>query len=237
MPLKLARSGRLHPELLRKRLPECLVARERLGVPSRSVKREHVLGAKTLAQRVLRDQRLERADDFALLPERELGLDPQLDCGQAKLLETPGLVPAKGFSELGEGGPRQSASAPPAAPSPSGGCPARAPAGRRRPSARNGRDRARRRPFRAGSQGRVCSRGSGSTFRSCDTWICTIFCAESGTFSPQSVDELLAETVRFAFRSRIARSARCLPAAICTGTPSRRTSSGPRRRKSISRWT
>ena len=53
---------------------------------------------------MLRDQRLERADDFALMPKRELGLDPQFDCGQAKLLETPGLVPAEGFSELGEGG-------------------------------------------------------------------------------------------------------------------------------------
>jgi hypothetical protein len=61
---------------------------------------------------VLRSQRLELADDFALMPKRELRLDSQFDCGQAKLLETPALVPAEGFSELGEGGPRQSASAP-----------------------------------------------------------------------------------------------------------------------------
>ena len=53
---------------------------------------------------MLGNQRLELADDVALVPERELGLDPQFDCGEAKLLETCGLVPAEGFSELGEGG-------------------------------------------------------------------------------------------------------------------------------------
>jgi hypothetical protein len=53
---------------------------------------------------VLGNQRLELADDLALMPKRELGLNPQFDCGQAKLLETRALVPAEGFGELGEGG-------------------------------------------------------------------------------------------------------------------------------------
>ena len=45
-----------------------------------------MLGAKTLPQRVLGDQRLEFADYVTLMPKRELGLDPQFDCGKAKLL-------------------------------------------------------------------------------------------------------------------------------------------------------
>ena len=63
-----------------------------------------MLGAKTLAQRVLGDQRLELADDVALMPERELGLDPQLDRGQAKLLEPRALVPGERLRELGQRG-------------------------------------------------------------------------------------------------------------------------------------
>ena len=63
-----------------------------------------MLGAKPLPQRMLGDQRLELADDVALMPERELGLDPQLDRGQAKLLEPRALVPGERLRELGQRG-------------------------------------------------------------------------------------------------------------------------------------
>ena len=102
-PLELAqRSRRLDPELLGERPPECLVAGERLGVPARPVEGEHVLGAKTFAERMLGDQRLELADHVAMVPERELGLDPQLDRGEAKLLEPRALVPGERLRELGQ---------------------------------------------------------------------------------------------------------------------------------------
>jgi hypothetical protein len=67
--------------------------------------------------------------------------------------------------------------------------------------------------------GRVCSRGSGNAFRSRETWICTIFCAESGTSSPQSQPISCFARRRAARVEEQARKERALlPDAICTGT-------------------
>jgi hypothetical protein len=105
LPLELAQGrGRLDPELFVERPPEGLVARERLGLPTRTVEREHVLGAEALAERMLGDQRLQLSDDVAVMPERELGLDPQFDRSKSNLLEPCALVPAEGLGELGERG-------------------------------------------------------------------------------------------------------------------------------------
>ena len=48
------------------------------------------------------DQRLELADDVAVVPEREVGLDPPFECGEAELLETRALVPGERLGELGQ---------------------------------------------------------------------------------------------------------------------------------------
>ena len=73
-------------------------------MPPRAIEREHVLGAEAFPQRLLGDQCLELADDVALMPEREVGLDPQFDCGQTKLLEPRALVPGEGLREFGQRG-------------------------------------------------------------------------------------------------------------------------------------
>ena len=61
-----------------------------------------MLRAELLAERVLGDQRLELADHVAVMPEREVGLDPPFECGEAELLEARALVPGEGLRELGE---------------------------------------------------------------------------------------------------------------------------------------
>ena len=64
-----------------------------------------MLRAEPLAQRMLRDQRLELADDVAVMPERQVGLDPPLERGEAQLLEARALVPCERLRELGQRGP------------------------------------------------------------------------------------------------------------------------------------
>ena len=61
-----------------------------------------MLRAEPLAQRVLGDQRLELADHVAVMPEREVGLDPPFERGEAELLEARALVPGERLRELGE---------------------------------------------------------------------------------------------------------------------------------------
>ena len=135
LPLELAkRSGGLDPHLVGKRPPKRLVARERLRVPAGPVEREHVLQAEALAKRVLGDQRFELADHVAVMAEREVGLDPLLERGQAELLETRALVPGERLRDLGQRGPApERKRVTPAAPSPSGHRLPRAPGERRRP--------------------------------------------------------------------------------------------------------
>jgi hypothetical protein len=74
-------------------------------VPARPVEREHVLRADALAKRVLGDQRLELADHVPVMAEREVGLDPPLECDEAELLETRALVFRERLRELGKRGP------------------------------------------------------------------------------------------------------------------------------------
>ena len=80
----------------------------------------------------------------------------------------------------------------------------------------------------------MCSIPGVSTFRSFETWICTIFCALSGTSSPQRSSTIRSiASVRLAFTTRSASNARCFPPGSRTSRSSSRTSSGPRIRKFI----
>ena len=56
-------------------------------MPSGSVESEHVLGAKTLPQWMLRNERFELAHCGAVAAERELGFEPSLERVQTKVLE------------------------------------------------------------------------------------------------------------------------------------------------------
>ena len=70
---------RLDPELVDEPCPRGLEGGERLRLAARPVEREHQLAAQPLAQRVLRDERLELGDELGVPTEREVGLDPPLE--------------------------------------------------------------------------------------------------------------------------------------------------------------
>ena len=109
-PLEL-RAG-LDPQLLDEPRARVLVRVERLGLPARAVEGQHELAAEASRGAGARDERLELADDVAVAAELEIGLDPLLERDQPKLLEPPDLGLRELLErELGERGPRQSASA------------------------------------------------------------------------------------------------------------------------------
>ena len=60
--------ARLQPEFLDKGLPGFLKGFQRLDLARRPVKREHVLGAEDLAERVLLDQLAQLADEGMVAP-------------------------------------------------------------------------------------------------------------------------------------------------------------------------
>ena len=86
------RPARLEAELLHQHAPRVLVGLQRLGLPAAAVQGEHQLPAQPLAQRMTGDEGLELGDDLAVASEREVGLDPFLDGGQAELLEAGDLL-------------------------------------------------------------------------------------------------------------------------------------------------
>ncbi len=94
--------SRHEPELGLERRARVPVRGERVGVPPGAVEREHLLRAQPLAQRMLRDQCVEFADELGMLAEREVGLDAILDGQRPQLLEPadlrlrPRLVPLVG---------------------------------------------------------------------------------------------------------------------------------------------
>ena len=83
----LQRLARLDPQLVHEHAPRPWYASSASACRPRPVEREHQLSAQTLAQRVLRDKRLQLGDQVAVAAEREVGLDPLLDCRQPKLLQ------------------------------------------------------------------------------------------------------------------------------------------------------
>jgi hypothetical protein len=99
--LRIWRSSSLNPgprldaELIVERPTRPLVGLQRLRLPARSVKRQHQLPGQPFPQRVLPDEPLQLCDRTGVPPQRELGIDPCLDRGQAKLLEARDLVLGK----------------------------------------------------------------------------------------------------------------------------------------------
>src|SRR2546426_3976013 len=55
---------------------------ERVGLAPRAVEGTHQLTAQTLAERILSDERLQLADQLAVMTERQLSLDVLLDAGE-----------------------------------------------------------------------------------------------------------------------------------------------------------
>ena len=64
---------------------------ERLGLSARAVEREHQLAAQALAMGVLRDQRLQLADQLGVAAERKVGLDALLERREAQVVEPAAL--------------------------------------------------------------------------------------------------------------------------------------------------
>jgi len=81
----------LKAKLSGERLATPVIDLERFGVAGGSVEGEHQLPAQPLAVPVLGHERLELADQLAVVPEREIGLDPVLECCRPELLKTCNL--------------------------------------------------------------------------------------------------------------------------------------------------
>src|SRR5215207_11739282 len=75
------------PQLIAERGAQLLVGRERLGVASLPVQRQHQLATRTLAERVARHEGLELPGELAMAAERELGVGPVLDGDEPELVE------------------------------------------------------------------------------------------------------------------------------------------------------
>ena len=241
------RLARLEPELGGKVLPAVLVHLQRLPLATGPVQRHHQLTAKALAERMALDERLELADQLVVASEREVGVDPLLERGQAELLEASDLrLGERLVREVGKGRPapeRQRVTEPI-------GCQLRVvPAERLSslldPALEDGGVE------RLGSDAQDVSvtvrfepRGRRLAFRVRERLPeprdvrFDVFAAVAGGDSPQrSSMSASCETTSFARRSSAANSARCLGPPRSSLRPSSTTSSGPRIRNSIARLT
>ena len=87
-PLQLLeRRARIDPELVDEGPARILVGVQGLRLPTRPVQRRHQIPPQAFAERVLGDECLELPDQLVVAPEREVGVDPELDCCQPDLLE------------------------------------------------------------------------------------------------------------------------------------------------------
>ena len=97
-------SAGLDSELLHEHLPCLLVGLEGLCLPAGAVEGEHLLGAKTLPQRVFTDQHLQLAERVLVPPERKIAIDPIHQRRQPQLVELRHLVaPVRFEQQPGEG--------------------------------------------------------------------------------------------------------------------------------------
>ena len=83
--------SRFDADLLDERGARLTVGLQRLGLPSRAVEHEHPLRVEPLAQRLLRREHVELADDLAMPSRRYVALDRQLERRQAQLLQVADL--------------------------------------------------------------------------------------------------------------------------------------------------
>ena len=81
----------LDADLLHERRARAAVGLQRLRLPPGAIQREHQLPVQALAQRMLGDEPLELADQLAMAPVRELGVDRLRERGQPQLLQPPDL--------------------------------------------------------------------------------------------------------------------------------------------------
>jgi hypothetical protein len=84
-----------------------LIGLERLGLASGAVEGEHQLPEQSLSQRVFPHERFELAHEVGVAPPGEVALDPLLETGEAKLLQTLDLC--LGEALIGELGQRRPA--------------------------------------------------------------------------------------------------------------------------------
>jgi hypothetical protein len=82
----LERRARLDPQLVDEHAAGRLVGGQRLGLAARPVEREHQLPAQTLAEGVLRRERVELRGQCGVTAEGEVCVDPHLDREQVHLL-------------------------------------------------------------------------------------------------------------------------------------------------------
>jgi hypothetical protein len=79
---------------------------ERVGLAARAVEREHALRVQALAQRLLRQQRLELGQHLAVAAGVEILVDRDLERGRAQLVEAPDLRSGERFvGDVGQGRP------------------------------------------------------------------------------------------------------------------------------------
>ena len=104
LPLQLLkRLIRLETELFDELPPRVRIDAERLGLTARAVEGEHQLTAQSLPQRMTPRQNRELGNERLMPAERELGVDPLLDCGETQLLEALDLGPRERLvGEVGE---------------------------------------------------------------------------------------------------------------------------------------
>ena len=88
----LERAARFEPEFVEQHAPCVSERRQRVGLPARSVEREHEIAPEALAMRVLCDQPLELAHELRVPTERESRLAKRLQAGDPQLLEPRDLA-------------------------------------------------------------------------------------------------------------------------------------------------
>ena len=101
--LQIGQAGRrVDPQLVAQHGSQLMEGRERLGVPSLPVQRQHQLAARALAERMARHQGSQLPGDVAMAAERELGVDPVFDGEQPELVEVCGRGRGERLRELPE---------------------------------------------------------------------------------------------------------------------------------------
>ena len=85
--------GRFETELLTQGSSQPLACAERGGLSAAAIQAQHLLRPQPLPQRVVVDQPLQLRDQFAVVPEREVGLDPSFDGQHPQLVEAQRFGP------------------------------------------------------------------------------------------------------------------------------------------------
>ena len=93
---------RLEPELLVQQPPARAIDLERVRLAAAAIEGQHQLAAEALALPVLAHEPLELRNQLRVPPQREVGLDPLLECGQPLLLEPRSLGAGEGVVQLGQ---------------------------------------------------------------------------------------------------------------------------------------